>query len=156
MKENCQGRQEVSPQASGKKGHCHEKMFTLHCCLVRKGLHTYFKGRKWKLREIQWLGQGHTAWKRQNLTLMTPRNEPSVLVTGSLRLELRKSMGRWDCSAEVRGHCLQGEAQRDKPGVLHLGEVTNKRWGLSEVSKLCVLNPGLSTGKEVRQFLWEQ
>lgn len=122
---------DVSPQASGKKGIWHEKMFTLHC-LVRKGFHTYFKGRKRNLREIRWLGQGHTAWKWQNLTLMTPRNKLSVLVTGSLRVGLRRSMVRWDCGRDVcGGHCLQGEAQRDKPGrkpgVLHLGEVTYKR-----------------------------
>lgn len=101
----------MSPQASGKKGIWHEKMFTLHCCLVRKGFHTYFKGRKRNLREMQWLGQGHTAWKWQNLTWMTPRNKLSVLVTGSLRLGLRKSMGRWDCHGDV---CVWGTVFREK------------------------------------------
>lgn len=100
---------DVSPQASGKKGIWHEKMFTLHC-LVRKGFHTYFKGRKRNLREIRWLGQGHTAWKWQNLTLMTPSNKLSVLVTGSLRLGLRRA---W-LDGTVVGMCVWGTVFREK------------------------------------------
>lgn len=133
-------------QASGKKGHLtRDVSFTFHSSLARKGFHTYFKRRKLKLREIKWLGQGHTAWKWQSLKWMTPRNTLSVLVTGFLRLGLRKIKDWCGWKGEVSSpeRSSEGKAGR-RPGALHFGEMTDKRWGRSGVSMLCILNRGVS------------
>lgn len=96
-----------------------ERAFDMRKCLLSMaawsgGLHTSFQGRKWKLREIRWLGQGHTAWKWQNLTFMTPRNKLSILASGSLRLGLKEKHGRWDCGGEVGGIVFREKLREKK------------------------------------------